>query len=405
MSFESTPGFGPEASVLFPGRRALSGSALQRLALLATLCIFGIAFGLAATTMGRDNFWIDELSSLYFSDPGKPFRTLALTIWPTESNPPLYYLYLYLWRLLVPQVDEISIRAASLIPAALACLSPLVYPSRLMAYDRRIAVTLLLSCSYGMLYYATEARGYSLLLLFSVNATFLFLAAMQSLRSGIGNLRVRLALLGLVLVFAAWTHFFGILLAASYLGVLLLAALILRRHVMLVGAIALVTGAVAVLWPVDAARLSPRDRDRLLVRRVLVELRRRRGEEPGVHALRLQMVGHSHYRPDRVVPDRDGRPPYLQQGAPHSGARGIRADFCRALALRAAVLLEILSGAHAGDLHHCRRGDRRGGGSVPPSADERSISGSFSASPSRSPLRGPYSSAATARTGAGRRWR
>lgn len=250
MSFEGTSPFGRAVTAFFPRKTETGDSALDLWVLIATLVIFAVALALTATTLSRDNFWIDELSSLYFSDPRNSLRTMALWIWPVESNPPLYYLYLYLWRLLAPSADESSIRAASLIPAALACLSPLIYSSRVMAYERRIAVTLLLSCSYGVLYYATEARGYALLLFFSVNVTFLFLSAMQSLRIDGANLRGRLILLGVFSAAAAWTHFFGIMLAASVFSVLLLAAIILRRHVVLVGAIGLLTGTVAVLWPV-----------------------------------------------------------------------------------------------------------------------------------------------------------
>ena len=98
----------------------------------------------------------------------------------------------------MPGVDEFSIRAASLVPAALACLSPLIYSSRIMRLERRLAVMVLLSCSPGLLYFAGEARGYALVIFFSVNLCFLLLSAMQSLRAG-GRMRAELA--------AAWTHF------------------------------------------------------------------------------------------------------------------------------------------------------------------------------------------------------
>ncbi len=250
MSFETTSAFGRAMISILPRKRETGGSAVDTRVLVGVLCVVALAFALTMTTLSRDNFWIDELSSLYFSDPSKSLRTLALSVWPIESNPPLYYFYLYVWRLLVPSADESSIRAASLIPAVLACLSPLVYSSRVMAYRRRIAVALLMSCSYGVLYYATEARGYALLLFFSINVTFLFLSAMHSLRFDEGSLRRRLALLGVFSVGAAWTHFFGILLAASVFSVLLLAAIGLRRNIVLVGVVGLLTGAAAVLWPV-----------------------------------------------------------------------------------------------------------------------------------------------------------
>jgi hypothetical protein len=249
MSLENTSAIGRAVIAVLPRKGEAGGTAIDVRILVGVLCILALAFALTMTTLSRDNFWIDELSSLYFSDPSQPLRTLALSIWPIESNPPLYYFYLYVWRLFVSSADESSIRAASLIPAVLACLSPLVYSSRVMAYERRVAVVLLMSCSYGLLYYATEARGYALLLFFAINVTFLFLSAMHSLRFDAASLRRRLVLLGVFSAGAAWTHFFGILLAASVFSVLLLAAIILRRSVIPVGVAGLLTGAVAVLWP------------------------------------------------------------------------------------------------------------------------------------------------------------
>ena len=226
---------------------------LERLMLPVTLVVFVFAFGLVAATLGRENFWVDELSSLYFSEPAHSLRDSIFKIWPTETNPPLYYFYLYFWRHLVPYADESSIRAASLIPAILACLSPLLYSSRVMTYERRIAVALLLSCSHGVLYYAGEARGYALLILFAVNATFLFLSIIQSMRTGTGGITGRLFLLSLLLAAAAWTHFFGILLAASLFLVLTLTALTLRRHIPLILGAGALTALAAVAWPVSHA--------------------------------------------------------------------------------------------------------------------------------------------------------
>jgi len=242
-----------DASVSGTPGTAAREAGLQRLILPATLFVLVLAFSLSAATLGRENFWIDELSSLYFSEPTHSFADSVFKIWPTETNPPLYYLYLYLWRHLVPYADESSIRAASLIPAILACLSPLLYSSRVMAYERRLAVTLLLACSHGVLYYAAEARGYALLLLFAVNASFLFLSILEAMRSGSGRIGWRVLLLSLLSVAAAWTHLFGILLAAALFAVLTLTAIVRRRHIPLIVGMGVLTGAASIVWPVSHA--------------------------------------------------------------------------------------------------------------------------------------------------------
>ena len=118
---------------------------------LPTLLLCAVALRIVAATLGRENFWLDELSSLYFSDPARSLADTVREIWRSETNPPLYYLYLYLWRHIAPGADEVSIRAASLIPAALACASPLFYPSRVMSLERRLAVVMLMSFSPGLL--------------------------------------------------------------------------------------------------------------------------------------------------------------------------------------------------------------------------------------------------------------
>jgi hypothetical protein len=215
---------------------------------LATLALSATAFAVTATTLGRENFWLDELSSLYFSDPARSFHDTVRTFWQGETNPPLYYLYLYLWRHLVPGTDEMSIRMGSLIPAALACLSPLVYSSRIMRLERRLAVVLLLSFSPGLLYYAGEARGYTLLLMFSVNMCFLLLSVLERLRTG-GGLAGRLVLLSMVSVAAAWTHLFGALLAGVFFLTLIAASIVLRRRMRPVAFAAAITAVAVALWP------------------------------------------------------------------------------------------------------------------------------------------------------------
>jgi hypothetical protein len=204
--------------------------------------------------LGQENFWADELSSLYFSEPTYSLREIATGVWPVETNPPLYYLLLYLWRHVIPGTDEVSIRAASLLLAGLACLSPLLYSSRVMRLERRLGVTVLLSCSPGLLYFAGEARGYTLAMLFSVNLCFRLLSAVQTLRAGGGNLGREVVLLSLLGVAAAWTHFFGVLLAASAFPILVVAALVLRRSIGLVVLAAALTAIAVTAWPL--AQLS-----------------------------------------------------------------------------------------------------------------------------------------------------
>lgn len=216
---------------------------------LPTLLLCAVALRIVAGTLGRENFWLDELSSLYFSDPARSIYDTVREIWRGETNPPLYYVYLYLWRHIVPGADEASIRAASLIPAALACASPLFYPSRVMSFERRLAVVLLLSFSPGLLYYAGEARGYGLALFFSVNMCFLMLSALQTLRADSGGLVSQLGLLGVFSAAAAWTHLFGTLLAAVFFLILVAASVLLRRRILTVALAAVLTGAAVTIWP------------------------------------------------------------------------------------------------------------------------------------------------------------
>jgi len=237
-------------------RRASDPSVASGLSSISILLYAGVALALlavalatTAASLGQQNFWVDELSSLYFSDPARSWREIATRIWPGDTNPPFYYLVLYLWRHVVAGADEAWIRAGSLIPAALACLSPLIYSSRVMRLERRIAVTALLSCSPGLLYFAGEARGYTLLLLFSVNLCFRLLSAIETLRTGAVGLRAEVALLSLLCVAAAWTHFFGVVLAASAFPILIVAALVLRRSIRLVVVAAALTVLAVTVWP------------------------------------------------------------------------------------------------------------------------------------------------------------
>jgi uncharacterized membrane protein len=126
--------------------------------------------------IGNHSFWLDELFSLKFASYSLPalFREVA----NFDNHPPTYYLLLHVWIQLFGD-SELSLRT----PSAIFSVLSVYFTFRVgeLLFDRRVAsiAALLLALSGFSIYYAQEARMYSLLALASVLSVYLLLRFLE----------------------------------------------------------------------------------------------------------------------------------------------------------------------------------------------------------------------------------
>jgi len=128
------------------------------------------------TCIGSHSFWLDELFSLKFASYSLPelFREVA----SFDNHPPTYYLLLHFWIQLFGD-SELSLRTPSAIFSVLSVY--FTFKVGELLFDRRVAsiAALLLALSGFSIYYAQEARMYSLLALSSVLSVYFLLKFLQ----------------------------------------------------------------------------------------------------------------------------------------------------------------------------------------------------------------------------------
>ncbi len=199
---ESSPtDAGLHASVQWPSARSLP-------LLLAILIALVTCFhGLAAKSLWFDETFSVELARL-------DWASMWGVIADKEANMMLYYALLHFWLKL--GTGEFVGRAASTV-FAVATLVPLYAVGRHLLGQRQAAVAvILMAVNSFFVRYAQELRGYSLVLLVTTTASYLFLVALEE------PSWKRWGAYVVVSALAVYAHFFGALVVAAHaLGLVL----------------------------------------------------------------------------------------------------------------------------------------------------------------------------------------
>jgi uncharacterized membrane protein len=175
--------------------------------LLLLLAVAGIVLRFAAI---ERSYWFDELATVANIDV--PDWKTVLDITSRDNQPPLYNSAIFFWTHLFG-FSEIAVRALSLLFGLLALGTPWLARTSLDRSEKLLIFTIL--CLMPLpIRYAQEARNYSLLFLLSSACLFCFfeLTLAKSRRLQI--------LFHVSLLLLAFTHLFGLLLAASFLAVM-----------------------------------------------------------------------------------------------------------------------------------------------------------------------------------------
>ena len=196
---------------------------------IALLLILLIGFAARIYDLDRQSMWSDEGLS-YYRAGLPPAEILQNTITidgvvTHDTNPPLYFLLLNLWRRFGG--DSVSsLRLAGALAGWLAV--PLMFVLGAAAYDEKVglAAALLMAISPFDVWQSQVLRNYGLLLTFNLFAVYgLVRFALASEEKG--NWRW-LALWGVASLLGIYTHYFGFLVFAF--GLLVLAVVFFQRY-------------------------------------------------------------------------------------------------------------------------------------------------------------------------------
>ncbi|MDD5771743.1 MAG: glycosyltransferase family 39 protein, partial [Candidatus Omnitrophica bacterium] len=126
----------------------------------AIFILSAIAFGLRFYRLGANDLWYDEVYSVLISRD-------SLAIW----NPPVYFIILHYWIKLFG-ASEFALRFPSLVFSVLSI--PMLYILGKMIFDRRAGfyAGLIMCLSSFHIWYAQEARPYSLSVFLSILTTY-----------------------------------------------------------------------------------------------------------------------------------------------------------------------------------------------------------------------------------------
>lgn len=132
---------------------------------------FALAVALRFLGLGDESFWLDEGYSVFYSEGG-PFDVLRRTYFH-ETNPPLYYVLLSIWRDLFGDSD-VAIRSLSAVIGSGLVLLTYLCARQFFDETTGVLATLLVGLSAFQIEYSQEARAYALLAVLSTASMYYF---------------------------------------------------------------------------------------------------------------------------------------------------------------------------------------------------------------------------------------
>ena len=143
-------------------------------------------------------FWFDEVHCVYFSEQHWG-HIKHVAEW--DINPPLYIYFTYIWRNLFG-ISEYSIRFACVLFSSLAAGMVFIFSARFFNKTTAFIATLIFSASSTILFFAHEARSYSLILFLVLCSSWLFLSLLEKKN------KWHLLLLAITNFLLIYTHYF-----------------------------------------------------------------------------------------------------------------------------------------------------------------------------------------------------
>lgn len=175
----------------------------------------------------QQSLWFDELFSILNSS----YDSLqsVLNRYLSETNPPFYAILLFYWiHFFGSEVQTVRLASASFGILSLCILLYFYFRPKILNAKVNLFSLLFFSTCLGGIYFAQEARSYSLMIFLSLILTYQSLAVFTILidKKNISN--INLSFFALISIILSYTHYFGFLLVAIVWTLLFLYSLRLR---------------------------------------------------------------------------------------------------------------------------------------------------------------------------------
>ena len=175
--------------------------------------VIGLAFILRFHGISAQSFWLDELFSVTIADPDGPISDMIARV-NSDVHPPLFYFLLRGWIDMFGS-SELGVRSFSAAFGFAGIVFAAIYYRKLTDSWTHVTFVALLSTSFGAVWYAQEARAYSLLLTLATVLTGATLAIIDQAQRQRRIAPQTLLILVAASVAAAYVHYFGMIIAAA----------------------------------------------------------------------------------------------------------------------------------------------------------------------------------------------
>ena len=135
---------------------------------ISVIFFSAIGIGMRLFLLDYQSLWGDEIYTALLSQHDLPLWYIFNERILGDVHPPLYIIIMHYWTMLTG-VSETTLRIPSVLFSILTIIVAFFYARRLLPKDALYFFLALISCSYAGIYFAQEARSYTLLILFSTS--------------------------------------------------------------------------------------------------------------------------------------------------------------------------------------------------------------------------------------------
>jgi mannosyltransferase len=179
-------------------------SVVNRHIALFTCSLVAANLALKLWEIGKQGFWLDEALTVFYCQ--QPLVEV-LRFSSRDHNPPLYYLMANLWIRLFG-ISEAAIRSLSALLSSVTVAVIIAFARRFLNLEAAVFAGLMFTASNVHLYYAQEARTYSLVSLLCVCSFYLFTSLIDRPAARTrAAMRGDAALLALVNTLLVYSHY------------------------------------------------------------------------------------------------------------------------------------------------------------------------------------------------------